>query len=54
MTLSDARRYPSALVVRTALEHHLIDRLIFFANRWVETYPIGQNEGVDATVVGVP
>lgn len=37
--LSDAHRYPSALVlVRAALEHHLMDRLIFLANRYVETY----------------
>ena len=40
MTLSDACRYPSALVVvRAALEHHLMDRLIFLANRSVETVP---------------
>lgn len=39
LALSDARRYPSALVVvRAALEHHLMDRLIFLANRHVETY----------------
>lgn len=39
LILSDARRYPSALVlVRAALEHHLMDRLIFLANRYVETY----------------
>lgn len=45
MTLIDARRYPSALVVvRTALEHHLTDRLIFLANRWVETYPIKKED----------
>lgn len=39
LVLTDARRYPSALVVvRAALEHHLMDRLIFLANRYVETY----------------
>jgi hypothetical protein len=39
LALSDARRYPSALVVvRAALEHHLMDRLIFLANRHVEMY----------------
>lgn len=37
--LSESQRYPSALVVvRAALEHHLMDRLIFLANRYVETY----------------
>jgi hypothetical protein len=39
VALADARRYPSALVVvRAALEHHLMDRLIFLATRYVETY----------------
>ncbi|HEY5477394.1 MAG TPA: hypothetical protein VIK11_11860, partial [Tepidiformaceae bacterium] len=39
LILNEARRYPSALVVvRSALEHHLMDRLIFLANRHVETY----------------
>jgi hypothetical protein len=39
LALSDARRYPSALaLVRAALEHHLMDRLIFLATRHVETY----------------
>ena len=39
LLLSDARLYPSALVVvRAALEHHLMDRLIFLANRYVVTY----------------
>ncbi len=34
--LSDHRLYPSALVViRAALEHHLMDRLILLANRYV-------------------
>jgi hypothetical protein len=37
--LSGSRHYPSSLVViRAALEHHLMDRLIFLANRYVETY----------------
>ncbi len=37
--LSEGHRYPSALVVvRAALEHHLMDRLILLANRYVETY----------------
>lgn len=39
LALSDGLHYPSALVVvRAALEHHLMDRLIFLANRYVETY----------------
>jgi hypothetical protein len=40
MMLSDARHYPSALVVlRAALEHHLMDRLIFLARRRILVYP---------------
>lgn len=39
LALSDAGRYSSALVVvRAALEHHLMDRLIFLAKRYVVTY----------------
>jgi hypothetical protein len=39
LVLSDVRQYPSALVVvRAALEHHLMDRLIFLSTRYVETY----------------
>lgn len=39
LLLSDAHYYPSALVVvRAALEHHLMDRLIFLATRYVVTY----------------
>lgn len=45
VALSDAGRYASALVVvRAALEHHLIDRLIFLANRWVETYSVKKQD----------
>lgn len=37
-TLSEANLHPSALVViRAALEHHLMDRLIFLATRYVES-----------------
>lgn len=39
LLLSDARYYPSALVViRAALEHHLMDRLILLANRYIVVY----------------
>lgn len=39
MAASEDHRYPSALiVVRAALEHHLMDRLVFLATRHVETY----------------
>lgn len=49
LALSDARRYPSALVlVRAALEHHLMDRLIFLARRHVETYAGIKKEQVAA------
>ncbi len=45
LTLSDARRYPSALVlVRAALEQHLMDRLVFLATRHVETYKMGKDK----------
>jgi hypothetical protein len=36
-----SRRYAAALVVaRTALEHHLLDRLLFLGNRWVVSYGV--------------
>jgi hypothetical protein len=39
LSLSEAHLYPSALVVvRAALEHHLMDRLIFLATRYVQSY----------------
>jgi hypothetical protein len=39
LLLSEAHHYPSALVVvRSALEHHLMDRLVFLANRYIVTY----------------
>jgi hypothetical protein len=39
LLLSEAHHYPSALVVvRSALEHHLMDRLIFLANRYIVTH----------------
>lgn len=45
LALSDAHRYPSALVlVRAALEHHLMDRLVFLATRHVETYKMGKEK----------
>ena len=39
LKLSESRHYASALVVvRSALEHHLMDRLILLANRHIVTY----------------
>ena len=39
LLLNAGHQYASALVVlRAALEHHLMDRLILLANRYVETY----------------
>lgn len=39
MSLSESRHYASALVVvRAALEHHLMDRLLFLSRLYVETY----------------
>jgi hypothetical protein len=47
--LSDAHHYPSALVVvRAALEHHLMDRLIFLSRSYVETYGGIRKEDVRA------
>jgi hypothetical protein len=41
MLLSEHRRYAPALVaVRTGLEHHLADRLLFLANRYLQVYPV--------------
>jgi hypothetical protein len=37
LTLCGSRHYVAGLVVaRTALEHHLLDRLVFLANRWLQ------------------
>jgi hypothetical protein len=39
VALSDAKQYASALVVvRAALEHHLMDRLLFLSRLFVESY----------------
>jgi hypothetical protein len=39
LELTTARRYPSAFVVtRTALEQHLIDRLVFLATKVTQEY----------------
>lgn len=39
LQLDESRHYASALVVvRAALEHHLMDRLILLANRYIVTY----------------
>ena len=44
-----AHHYSSALVVtRAALEHHLLDRLIFLANFYVETYTGVKKQDVPA------
>jgi hypothetical protein len=41
LALSSAGHYAGAFVLtRTALEHHLLDRLLFLANRWIEEYGI--------------
>jgi hypothetical protein len=51
LLLSGSYGYTSALVVmRTALEHHLMDRLIFLANRYVETYTGIKKEAVAGEV----
>lgn len=48
VTLTDAKHYASALaLVRVALEHHLIDRLLFLANRWVQEYGVKANKVAD-------
>ena len=41
MALSDSGYYaPAFVAIRTALEHHLVDRLLFLANRYLQVYPI--------------
>jgi hypothetical protein len=41
LELAVAHRYTSAfVVVRTCLEHHLLDRLVFLATRFTQTYPV--------------
>ena len=41
MLLSEHRRYaPAFVAVRTGLEHHLADRLLFLANRYLQVYPV--------------
>jgi hypothetical protein len=48
LALSAAGHYASSLVVvRAALEHHLMDRLIFLARLYVETYGGINKEGKD-------
>lgn len=47
LALSSARHYAAAFAVaRTALEHHLLDRLVFLANRWMVV-----NDGIKAVDV---
>jgi hypothetical protein len=49
MALSEAGHYASALVVvRAALEHHLMDRLLFLSRLYVETYGGIKKEDVAA------
>jgi len=49
LVLSGAGHYASALVVvRAALEHHLMDRLILLSRSYVETYGGIKKEGVEA------
>jgi hypothetical protein len=41
LVLSDEAHYAAAFVVlRTALEHHLVDRLVLLANRYLQVYPV--------------
>lgn len=41
LALSSSRHYAATFAVaRTALEHHLLDRLLFLGDRWVRDYPI--------------
>jgi hypothetical protein len=49
LALNDGHRYASALVVlRTALEHHLMDRLILLSRLYLETYGGIKKEDVQA------
>lgn len=48
LLLGDAHHYASALVViRSALEHHLMDRLILLANRYIVTYTKARRKDAD-------
>lgn len=50
LLLTEHRRYAPALVaVRTGLEHHLVDRLLFLANRYQQVYSIKKPD-IDAEV----
>lgn len=41
MLLSEHAHYaPAFVVIRTALEHHLVDRMLFLANRYLQVYPV--------------
>ena len=41
MALSESGYYaPAFVAIRTALEHHLADRLLFLANRYLQVYPV--------------
>lgn len=45
LVLADSHHYPSALaVLRAALEHHLVDRLLFLANRYLQVYPVKKED----------
>jgi hypothetical protein len=49
LAVNDVHRYASALVIlRAALEHHLMDRLIFLSRLYVETYGGIKKEDVQA------
>lgn len=56
LLLSDQRRYAPALaVVRTGLEHHLADRLLFLATRYLQVYPVKKADlaGEEARLSGL-
>jgi hypothetical protein len=41
LLLQEQRSYATGFTaVRTALEHHLVDRLLFLANRYLQVYPV--------------
>ena len=41
LLLAERAHYASGFTtIRTALEHHLVDRLLFLANRYLQTYPV--------------
>ena len=52
---TDSKHYIAAFVVaRTALEHHLLDRVVFLANRWIQIEQGRKATGIAAEIAPLP